>query len=40
MELGGFIFEGRDLKLGIILARQAGLITASGQITPPPAGAG
>jgi hypothetical protein len=35
IELGGFIYEG-DWNLGIILARQAGLIASSGQIAPPP----
>jgi hypothetical protein len=39
IELGGFIYEG-DFSLGIIFARQAGLVSASGQIAPTPVGAG
>jgi hypothetical protein len=35
IDLGGFIYEG-DYSLGIIFARQAGLVSATGQIAPAP----
>jgi hypothetical protein len=35
IELGGFIYEG-DWNIGIIFARQAGLISSTGQIAPKP----
>lgn len=35
IELGGFICEG-DYSLGIIFARQATLVSATGQIVPAP----
>jgi hypothetical protein len=35
IELAGFIYEG-DYGMGIVLARQASLISATGQIAPKP----
>jgi hypothetical protein len=39
IELAGFIYEGGNWDDGIIMARQAALISTTGQIAPKPLGA-